>query len=219
MEYALQDFLLFSPAVYQQMMLSTIDAYEPISFIVNIAALCLMIGIYQPQASRLLALLGSVCCMWLGWRFYIIDYSSINTFAMLPGSIVLTLIPVFFFLAHDHSSRSASLNKPVALLMLGYLCLLRPVIVFSLTEKWQLTPLGITPAPTLVLILTLLLIRPKVAYGIPVASVTAVLMLEGVTLYLVDDPMWHELPMLAVLLAAFIGSQRHKSSRQPLVSD
>ena len=217
--YALEDFLLFSPEVYQQLLAASVSQYEPLSFLAVIALICLMIGINQPQTPRLSALLGSACCMWLGWRFYIIDYASINTFATFQGIVCLMLVPVFFFLAYNNSGKTTHLDKPLALIMIGYLCLVRPIIVFSVTEQWQFTPIGATPSPTLVLILTLFLVLRGVFYGLPIILVGLMLTVEALTLYLIGDPMWHELPMLMVLLGAFIGSRKQRIIRRPLISD
>lgn len=210
MEYSLQDFLLFSPEVYWRMLRNIANDFIWLSGLVNLVLLGALLAVNKPQARALMYWVMTVCWVWLSWRFYIIEYGSINWFARYIGGFCLVLTPVFIALAVRSNEQLNVLELTLLSSTIVYIILLRPLLLKLLGNDWQFSGLGLLPVPTLLTCIGLLLSVRFSYRWLVVSLLSAVLTMEVITLFMVQDAMWQEGPVIlaALLMIAYSGKYR-----------
>ena len=192
--YSLNDFLLFSADVYWRLIHVYTQDFSIIAIAANVSMMLLLIGLNQSNTPRLIYLLLAPLWIWLGWRFYIIEYASINWSAHIFGMLCLIQAPLFIAIGVRMNTRQYEIDYAIIIAAIIYICLIRPVILWPLTQDWQPSELGLLPIPTILLSFALLL-AVKIRFRWLMVLIPGTLMIvETVTLFLLATPAWQEVP-------------------------
>lgn len=139
-------------------------AIWPVQIIAVFLVLAALYGAFRPNPARdrLIGLILSTFWVWTGYVFYIREFSSISFLAPVYGGFFLVqaaLIVGFSVIRHDLQFRYTKDGKG----RVGLACLVLALIVYPLAvgifeEQWaSLRLVGITPIPTVLFTLALLL--------------------------------------------------------------
>lgn len=210
MEYSLYDFLLFSPEVYWRMVENFAVDFIWLATIVNLVLFGALTAFKHKYVSNILFWTLAICWVWLGWRFYIIEYGSINWFARYIGAFCLLLTPIFITLAIRTKAQFDAIELALLSSTIVYIVFVRPLLLKVLGHGWQPSGVGLLPVPTILVSLGLLL-SIKFSYRwLVVTLLSMVLLTEVVTLFMVQDSMWQEGPVIlaALLMIAYSGKYR-----------
>lgn len=208
--YSLNDFLLFSADVYWRLLDVYVHEYFFIAAATNVCFLLLLAGLTQPSTPRLIFLLLAPLWVWLGWRFYIIEYASINWSAYIMGLMCLLQAPFFLALSVLMRKRQFQIDFAVLITAIVYVCLLRPFIMWSVFPQLQISEIGLLPLPTLLLSLGITLAIKASYRWVLLLIPLALLTFETVTLFLLMSPGWQEIPVMIAFFMMLSVSSRYR---------
>ena len=167
--YTLGDFLMFSPATYWRL----VDNYnrdvwpaQLVGLLAGFAACGLTLS-RRASAARGQALLLATAFLWVGWAFFWQRYPTINWAARYFAFAFWAQAALLMVLARQplHSEIRAS----TILTKVGWLLALTGMLVYPLGSAWsgmtwsQMEVFGVSPEPTALVCLGLLLARPMQA--------------------------------------------------------
>lgn len=204
MGYRLEHFLLFSPDVFWRLMESYVTQYFFIAVGFNLALLLCLLPALRTQRVKLGMILVTVAWVWLGWRFYIIEYASINWFARYLGATCLLLSPWLLYLSFTPATQPHKQDKTLLYLTVGYVIFLRPIVIGTVHDTWVISGIGLLPVPTLLLTLGMLLSLQFAFRWLLVGIVLLLLTIETVTLYMLEMVSWQEAPTAVMLMLALL---------------
>lgn len=210
MDYSLQDLIMFSPDVYWRMLSSITKEFSWLSGLASAASLWALVLFKQSFARQLVYWVAGACWVWLSWHFYIIEYDSINWVARYIGGLGLFLTPVFIALAIRTNSQLNVLELAVFSSTIVYVVLLRPVIMLTLGHNLEFSGIGLVPVPTLIVCIGILLSTRFYFRWLVVSLLSGLFLIEVITLFLLQDSMWQEGPVVlaALLMIAYSGKYR-----------
>lgn len=210
MNYRLEHFLLFSHEVYNRLLNTLSEEFLGFSIVVNLGLVVLM-GYWRRQGMvALMFVMLTLCWAWVGWRFYIIDYASINRFSVYLGIMCLIQLPCFIAVAKYIANRPCQTEHTLLYICICYLVFFRPLFMYMLGAPLSLSALGVLPVPTLLLSVGLLLSVKVPFRGTMLIVPIALLAVETLTLYALEDIRWQEGPVIAVLLAMVSVSGKYR---------
>ena len=164
--YTLGDFLMFSPATYWRLVENYNRDVWPAQLAGLIAgfAACGLTLSRRASAARIQALLLAAAFLWVGWAFFWQRYATINwaaryfAFAFWAQAALMAVLG----LQPPHSEIKAS----TVLTKVGWLLALTGLLIYPLGSVWsgmawsQMEVFGVSPEPTALVCLGLLLARP-----------------------------------------------------------
>lgn len=164
--YTLGDFLMFSPATYWRLVENYNRDVWPAQLAGLIAgfAACGLTLSRRASAARIQALLLAAAFLWVGWAFFWQRYATINwaaryfAFAFWAQAALLVVL----WLQPPYSEIKAS----TVLTKFGWLLALTGLLIYPLGSVWsgmawsQMEVFGVSPEPTALVCLGLLLARP-----------------------------------------------------------
>ena len=164
--YTLGDFLMFSPATYWRLVESYNRDVWPAQFAGLIAgfAACGLLLSKRCSAARVQALLLAAAFLWVGWAFFWQRYAAINwaasyfAFAFWVQALLLAVLALQP--AQSEIKVSSTAQK------VGWCLALAGLLIYPLGSAWsgkvwsQMEVFGVSPEPTALVCLGLLLARP-----------------------------------------------------------
>lgn len=212
--YDLDNFLLFSADVYERLIYTFNNENVGIAIAATILLSVVTLTIKPAVAIKLCFAILAASWAWLGWRFYIIEYASINWFATYMGVICLFQVPIFIALSIKNIKLGFKVEQSLLYITLSYLILVRPVILFLVHEKWTLTGIAVSPMPTFLLAIGILLSIRQSYRWLALLTPMSLVMIETTTLYLIQDKMWTEGIVIVALLLMVASYGRYKVCKQ-----
>ena len=164
--YTLGDFLMFSPATYWRLVESYNRDVWPAQLAGLIAgfAACGLLLSRRCSAARVQALLLAAAFLWVGWAFFWQRYATINWaanyFAFAFWAQALLLVVLALLPAQSEIKVSSAAPK------VGWCLALAGLLIYPLGSAWsgkvwsQMEVFGVSPEPTALVCLGLLLARP-----------------------------------------------------------
>lgn len=167
--YTLGDFLMFSPSTYWRL----VENYNKDVWPAQLAGLfagiaaCGLAALPRTGAARLQALLLAAAFVWVGWAFHWQRYAMINwaarylAFAFWAQAVLLVALAL---LPGEGPVQEAGITKKI-----GWFLALAGLVIYPLGsalngKTWsQIEVFGISPEPTALVCLGLLLARPRPA--------------------------------------------------------
>ncbi len=222
--YELENFLLFSADVYKRLVFT----FNNDNIAISIAATGLLafvtLSTRPATAIKLCFAILAASWAWLGWRFYIIEFASINWFATYMGVLCLLQIPMFIALSIKNIELGYKIEQSLLYITLSYLILVRPIILYLVYGSFTFPGLAVSPIPTVLFAIGILFsIRQQYRWLFLLIPIS-LMILESITLYLVQDEMWTEgivITALMMMLATYgrynICRLKDKTSFLPLV--
>ena len=209
-EYSLNDFLLFSADVYWRLIDVYLQNFGAVAVLANIGLLLLLIGLSQSNTPRLIFMLMAPLWVWMGWRFYIIEYASINWASYIFGLISLLQAPFFLALSVKMRTREYEIDYAILITAIVYVCLLRPFIMWPLDQDWQMSAIGLLPVPTALLSFGLLLALKTPFRWLMLLAPLILLIVESMTLFLLSSAVWQEIPVIIALFIMLSASVKYR---------
>ncbi len=210
MDYSMYDYLLFSSEVYWRMVFTYSSDFLWLAALVNVILIGTLTAFKNRYASRVLLWTLALCWTWLAWRYYIIEYGSINWFARYIGAFCLLLTPVFIALAIRAKSQFDAIELALLSSTIVYIVLVRPLLLKTLGYGLQPSGVGLLPVPTILTSIGLLLSIRFSYRWLAVTILSGILLTEVITLFMIQDSMWQEGPVIlaALLMIAYSGKYR-----------
>ena len=167
--YTLGDFLMFSPATYWRLVENYNRDVWPAQLAGLIAgfAACGLTVSQRPGAARVQALLLAAAFVWVGWAFFWQRYATINWAASYFAFAFWVQAALLMVLA-GLPTKSAT-GKTGAIQTIGWVLALAGLVIYPLGSAWhgktwsQMEVFGVSPEPTALVCLGLLLARPMQA--------------------------------------------------------
>ena len=167
--YTLGDFLMFSPATYWRLIENYNRDVWPAQLAGLIAgfAACGLLLSRQASAARAQALLLAAAFLWVGWAFFWQRYATINWAAGYFAFAFWVQAALLMVLA-GLPTKSAT-GKTGAIQTIGWVLALAGLVIYPLGSAWhgktwsQMEVFGVSPEPTALVCLGLLLARPMQA--------------------------------------------------------
>lgn len=190
--YRPSDFLLFSPRTYYRLL----ELYNAEIWPLQIAALAAGVAILVLARSgiawrgRLIAALLAACWLWVAWAFHWQRYATINWAAnyFAAGFAIEALLLLWIGVARDGFKVDPNSNTSVRVgtAIFSFALIVQPLIGLLLGREWsQLEVFGVTPDPTVVATLGLLLAANRLAWiAIPIPLLWC--LLSGTTLWVMN---------------------------------
>jgi hypothetical protein len=204
--YRPSDFLLFAPRTYYRLAETYNVESWPWQVVALVASLALVALAWRRarHAGRVVALVLAVAWAVIGWRFHWVRYSTINWAAVyFAGAFVLQaalLLWTAVVSGLDYGGTSRRRRYAGLALIVTALALL-PFATLAAGRPWrQLEVAGLSPDPTAILTLGLLLVARRAhwsLYAVPVAWC----LVSGLTLWTMKAPVAF-VPVLVALVAA-----------------
>ncbi len=164
--YTLGDFLMFSPATYWRLVESYNRDVWPAQLAGLLAgfAVCGLLLSQRCSAARVQALLLAAAFLWVGWAFFWQRYATINwaasyfAFAFWVQALLLAVLALQRARSEIKASSAAA--------KVGWCLALAGLLIYPLGSAWsgkvwsQMEVFGVSPEPTALVCLGLLLARP-----------------------------------------------------------
>lgn len=164
--YTLGDFLMFSPVTYWRLVESYNRDVWPAQLAGLVAgfAACGLLLSRRASAARVQALLLSAAFLWVGWAFFWQRYATINwaasyfAFAFWVQALLLAVLALQRARSEIKASSAAA--------KVGWCLALAGLLIYPLGSAWsgkawsQMEVFGVSPEPTALVCLGLLLARP-----------------------------------------------------------
>lgn len=204
--YRPSDFLLFSPRTYYRLFeLYNADIW-PLQIVTLLAGVAILVLVRSRKSwsGRVIAAILAACWLWVAWAFHWQRYSTINWAAsyFAVGFAIEALLLIWVGGVRDglqfDSLKSARARIGVAIFV--FALLVQPLAGLLVRSQWtQVEVFGVTPDPTAVATLGLLLAASRVSWA---AFVVPVLwcVFSGVTLYVLGAADGFRQAILSVLL-------------------
>lgn len=192
--YRPSDFLLFSPRTYYRLFeLYNADIW-PLQIVTLLAgaAILVLMRSRKSWSGRVIAAILAACWLWVAWAFHWQRYSTINWAAsyFAAGFAIQALLLIWVGGVRDRlqfdSLNSARARIGVAIFV--FALWVQPLAGLLVRRQWtQVEVFGVTPDPTAVATLGLLLAASRITWP---AFVVPVLwcVFGGVTLYVMGNP-------------------------------
>jgi Family of unknown function (DUF6064) len=164
--YTLGDFLMFSPATYWRLVENYNRDVWPAQLAGLMAGTLALALTLSPRkgAARLQAVLLAAAFVWVGWAFHWQRYATINWAARYFAFAFWAQAVLFVVLALLPSKDSVETNS--ATQRIGWFLALAGLVIYPLGSAWdgkvwsQIEVVGVSPEPTALLGLALVLARP-----------------------------------------------------------
>ena len=167
--YTLGDFLMFSPAIYWRLVENYNRDVWPAQLAGLIAgfAVCGLLLSRRCSAARVQALLLAAAFLWVGWAFLWQRYATINwaaSYAAVAFWVQALLLAVLALQPARSEMKASSAAQKV-----GWCLALAGLLIYPLGSAWhgktwsQIEVFGVSPEPTALVCLGLLLARPMPA--------------------------------------------------------
>ena len=167
--YTLGDFLMFSPATYWRLVENYNRDVWPAQLAGLIAgfAACGLTVSQRPGAARVQALLLAAAFVWVGWAFFWQRYATINwaaSYFALAFWVHAALLVLLAWLPVNSAT-----GKTDAIQTVGWVLALAGLVIYPLGSAWhgktwsQMEVFGVSPEPTALVCLGLLLAGPMQA--------------------------------------------------------
>lgn len=207
------DLFIFSPEAHL-LFLRDIEMRGVIAAIIfNVALLLVLAGVNRAGSAKILAAICAAALTWQSWRFQIIEYISVDPNAYWPGALGLIVASVLMILTYRMDRHRCVDDIAVAALTVGFVVIMYPFIVWLTVGQWHVSPVGVLPAPTLLLVLGILL-SVRIPLRALLSFVCVVLIIyDCVILYLHDHPLWQVGVTIMILLLTLKSSIRYANRR------
>lgn len=203
-DYALQDFLLFSADVYTRLVYGYQDKHQWLAIVINSGLLLAMF--YSGKRRALCSLVWGTAILWawVGWRFYLAEYASINGFAIYLGGACFVQSSLMILCSHRLTNAGVQISLVPLLLMTLYLVCLRPFIASLTGMPLVVSPIGLMPMATILFSLALLVSLKHPQRAMPhwllLPIPIALGIIECLTQLVLNSGMWQEFPVLVAIV-------------------
>lgn len=199
--YTLADFLLFSPRTYHRLFALHNAAWWPLQVAMLAAGSVIGVRLYRDAGRRFT--LGALALAWafVGWAFHLDRYATINwaaTYFAAGFALQAVLLAVAAWRVPAHANASP-LHRRVGMVLLALAVVAAPLVAPASGRPWpQADVFGLTPDPTVLATLGVLLALPRPAWWLwPVPLLWCAL--GGATLWAMGEPAALVLPVAGVL--------------------
>ena len=214
--YRPSDFLLFSSRTYYRLFeLYNADIW-PLQIVTLVAGVAMIVLARSRIAwrGRLIAALLAACWLWVAWAFHWQRYATINWAAnyFAAGFAIEALLLVWIGTARDglKFDVNSGARTRIGIAIFSFAVLVQPMIGLLLGRAWsQLEVFGVTPDPTVVATLGLLLAAKRIAWiALPIPLLWCVV--SGTTLSVMNAADALILPAVAGLVLLLVFTRKNR---------